>query len=152
MADPQASSPQDLLSSLAYQTGGLGAIPQIQQSQYLAAALKNLQEGSARNIQTKGALASNLLANAIDQFSRGRNNQQLEQSISGGMQQQVPATLAGTGLPGAPDAAPTPAGAPPGPTAPAGGSIAAPPPSPPVAGPAVAPGGPPNAPVMAAAL
>src|ERR1019366_6626751 len=81
MADPQASSPQDLLSSLAYQTGGLGAIPQIQRSQYLAEALKNLQEGSARNIQTKGALASNLLANAIDQFSRYQNNKQLLANI-----------------------------------------------------------------------
>ena len=126
MAEPQASSPQDLLSSLAYQTGGLGAIPQIQQSQYLAQALKSLQEGSARNISNKGALASNLMADAILQFSRNRNNQQLEQQIGQGMQGQVAANTSGTGLAPYPTAAPGPSAAPAAPASPPGGAMPAP--------------------------
>src|ERR1019366_5250409 len=133
MADPQASSPQDLLSSLAYQTGGLGAIPQIQQSQYLAAAIKNLQEGSARNIQTKGALGTNLLADAILQFSRGRNNQQLLSSIgpqqTSLMQNAEQAAFGPDGTPppnAAPGGPPGASGAPPAPAGPAGGGIALP--------------------------
>jgi hypothetical protein len=153
MAEPQASSPQDLLSSLAYQTGGLGAIQQIQRSRYLAQALQSLQEGSARNISNKGALASNLLANALLMYGRNKNNAQLEQSIGQGMQQQVPAALAGTGLPGeAP--APSPGGPPALPSPPVGGLPTPSPQGPPVASPAVAPGGPPNAngPALAAAI
>ena len=96
------TNPQSLLAAQAQLYAGPQSIPAIQQSEYLANALRSLQDTGAQNIRTKGALASNLLADAILQFSRRANDQRLLKEIGAGQQGVTQGNLSGTGLPGDP--------------------------------------------------
>ena len=136
---PDATTPQSLLQSLGYQYGGIGAIPQIQRSQYLADALQNINATSAQNIRSPMALGSNLLAEAILRFSQNRSNKQMEQAIAQGMQGQGQFATIGTGLPGDPNTG-QPTQAPPQDTGQIGGAQTAPP-APPQASAPQAPAG-----------
>ena len=50
----------------------LSAIPFVQRSAYLADALQQLRQHGGDDLKTPGALGSNLLAEAIDQFASRR--------------------------------------------------------------------------------
>jgi|WetSurMetagenome_2_1015567.scaffolds.fasta_scaffold22764_1 hypothetical protein len=63
----------------------LSAYPAIQHSAYLAQALESLRQGAAENIRSKGALASNLLAEAIDSWAGRRADAKALQAIQTGM-------------------------------------------------------------------
>lgn len=121
-AQPQA--PAAMLAQPVLALGGWGAYPEVQHSQYLADAIKAMS-GVGSNIRTPAALGSNLLAEAILQFSQRQNNKALMNTIQQGAQssmagpyqavfgdagsaQPAPASGGGGGAPSAP-AAPPPA-------------------------------------------
>ena len=76
--------PATLLAQMAQQYAGPQAIPAIQKSQYLADALRSMQETGGQNIRTPGALGSNLLAEALLQWARNRNDHQLLGQVQAG--------------------------------------------------------------------
>ncbi len=86
MPELQPVPGQSPIANAALSYYGVGAYPQIQRSQYLADAIKALQEGSASNIRTSGALGTNLLANAILQLSRQGNDNELMADVNQGRQ------------------------------------------------------------------
>lgn len=79
-----ASSEPSLLAALASQLGGTTAIPAVQRSQYLAAALQNLQSTGGQNLRTPMALGSNLLADALLQYGRSKTDKELMGIVSKG--------------------------------------------------------------------
>ena len=109
--DYQQGAPS-LLAQQAAAYGGPQAAPAIQRSIYLSHAIDALGTAGS-NLRSGGALAANLMADAIDQFSRNRNDQQLQQLAQGGMQRQLtadpiagvdPATAGASGSPATPQA------------------------------------------------
>jgi hypothetical protein len=69
---------------MALTYGGTGALPAVQDSEYLANALANLQSTGAQASKTPLALGSNLLAEALLQVGRHKNNQALLKAYQGG--------------------------------------------------------------------
>lgn len=93
-------------------------LPQIQHSAMLAEALQSIQKSGSQNLRTKGALASNLLAEALLAMASNKANKQVAQTdqgnwnnVSGTMAGMIPG-LNGSDTPPAPQAGP-PASAPP---------------------------------------
>lgn len=116
----------NLIEQQALASGGYAALPQIQRSQYLADALKALQESAGQNIRTPGALGSNLLAAALLKYGEKRSQKSLLDALGKQSQAQVGGDMSqvfGDQTPAAP-AAPAPApsnfAAPPAPSAGAG--------------------------------
>lgn len=87
-----------MLAQQAQMYGGVAAIPQVQRSEYLARALDAMSQ-QGPNIRTGGALATNLLAEALLQYGRARNDNQLMATIQGGLQNARGYALDGTGIP-----------------------------------------------------
>lgn len=108
------------LAQMALGYGGTGAIPAVQDSEYLANALQNLQASGAQESKSGLALGSNLLADALLQLGRHASNKALLAEIQQGQQAQLRSAAQGAGLnpdgsmatPPSSAAAP-PAGAPP---------------------------------------
>jgi hypothetical protein len=89
-----------LLAQQAALYGGLGALPAIQRANYLSQALDNLgQAGANGSIKSGTALGADLLAEALLNFGRVRNDKALLSSIQGGQA----AMLRGQPLPGEAD-------------------------------------------------
>lgn len=117
---PQQPAPGPL-AQMALGYGGTGALPAIQDSEYLANALQNLQASGAQESKSGLALGSNLLADALLQWGRHRSNAALLAEIQQGQKAQLASASQGTGLnpdgsmaaPPPSTAAPPPAGAPP---------------------------------------
>lgn len=127
--NPYGSQTQSLLSQAALGAGGYEALPGIQRSQYLADALRALQESANQNIKTPAALGSNLLAEALLQYGRRRSEKtlidQLKATQASGVQSDESAAFGSPQLGAAPQA---PADSPPPPPEPPAAI-----PSPPVA-------------------
>ncbi|MGA0603519.1 cell wall hydrolase [Caulobacter sp. KR2-114] len=80
------------LAARALQYATPATIPYVQHSQYLADALARMGEQGGQNIRTGGALASNLLAEALLQYGSRRANAQLlarEQADQAAMAQRA---------------------------------------------------------------
>lgn len=123
----QALSAQ--LADRALQFATPATIPYVQRSAYLADALQSMQRGGG-NIRTGGALASNLLAEALLQFSKGKADKALL-----GQQQKDQDSYANFATAGLSD--PTQPASPGGPPAPGAPPAAAPAPMAPTAAPAI---------------
>lgn len=95
VAPAQPSAPEALAMGLRY---GPNAGMALARSQYLANALQALQQNVQGNIRTKGALGSNLLADAILQWSKRGADQDATQAYQGDVQKRIGDLTTGTPL------------------------------------------------------
>jgi len=107
MADTSATI-NDLVAQRQLQYATPALYPAIQRSAYLADALDQMRKHGGENIRTGGALASNLLAEAIEQFAARRASQDVNTQLQGGMTDRLNTLTEGflPSLPTAPQAAP----------------------------------------------
>src|SRR5580658_6226734 len=77
---------QGQLGQLAYYYGGMGTLPAVQRSQYLADALQSLRQTGGQNLRSPVALGSNLLAEALEQYFLSKNNAKLYGAVQAGQQ------------------------------------------------------------------
>lgn len=82
-------------ANLDWNTGPLAA-PLIRRSQYLADALKQLQDSSTK-IQSGGELGARLLADALMQFNSNRNEKRLTDAQKADLGNEANSTIAGWG-------------------------------------------------------
>lgn len=78
-----ADALQEALAQRALNSATPATLPAVQRSAYLADALQNLRQNGGQNLRTPGALASNLLAEGLEQYGLRKQQQKLATQTSG---------------------------------------------------------------------
>lgn len=82
MAADLSDALQEALAQRAVASATPQTLPLVQRSAYLADALSELRQSGGQNLRTPGALASNLLAEALDRYGLKHSQQELAQQTT----------------------------------------------------------------------